>query len=248
MPKDKQGVSVRDVANAIRTEGLDHIPVEQMHDAKFAAEVCAELGIEPNGPNQARVIVFMRENNMEFAMQEYPKWVGSGEQALIVHNEQEERAYLEKIEGDDDDRKDALRMAREQEAARLGGAASPATRGLAHSKGAPLQYDGEANPLPGEGATDATGQKVVKTAHYGEVREGKPITGGENELQESKTLDNPNGGGKPPPYEPGAVPVIEPGGQKGPEASPVSDNRVNDDITPAEQFATSAPSSAPKPS
>lgn len=30
-----------------------------------------------------------------------------------------------------------------------------------------------------------------------------------------------------PPYEPGAVPVIEHGGQKGPEASPVSDNRVN---------------------
>lgn len=34
-------------------------------------------------------------------------------------------------------------------------------------------------------------------------------------------------GGIAPPYEPGAVPVIEHGGQKGPIASPVSDNRVN---------------------
>lgn len=33
-------------------------------------------------------------------------------------------------------------------------------------------------------------------------------------------------GGIAPPYEPGAVPVIEHGGQKGPVASPVSDNRV----------------------
>lgn len=34
-------------------------------------------------------------------------------------------------------------------------------------------------------------------------------------------------GGIAPPYEPGAVPVIEHGGQKGPIASPVSDNRVS---------------------
>lgn len=34
-------------------------------------------------------------------------------------------------------------------------------------------------------------------------------------------------GGVAPPYEPGAVPVIEHGGQKGPIASPVSDNRTD---------------------
>lgn len=34
-------------------------------------------------------------------------------------------------------------------------------------------------------------------------------------------------GANAPPYEPGAVPVIEHGGQKGPIASPVSDNRVD---------------------
>lgn len=37
--------------------------------------------------------------------------------------------------------------------------------------------------------------------------------------------DGPNF--RPPPYEPGAVDVIEPGGKKGPPASPVSDNRQN---------------------
>lgn len=34
-------------------------------------------------------------------------------------------------------------------------------------------------------------------------------------------------GGIAPPYEPGAVPVFEHGGQKGPIASPVSDNRTD---------------------
>lgn len=59
-----------------------------------------------------------------------------------------------------------------------------------------------------------------------------PATGTfvEGVLGRSDRVSEPFGqftGGVAPPYEPGAVPVIERGGQKGPIASPVSDNRTD---------------------
>ena len=70
---------------------------------------------------------------------------------------------------------------------------------------------------------EATDEGGVPNPDYGHV---DPQTG--VFVGNRSRVNEPYGSRRfPPPYEPGAVPVIEHGGQKGPEASPVSDNRIN---------------------
>lgn len=70
----------------------------------------------------------------------------------------------------------------------------------------PAPHDDDGIPNPEHGHVDPQSGVFVEG---NEVRRAEPY------------------GGIAPPYEPGAVPVIEHGGQKGPIASPVSDNRVD---------------------
>ena len=138
--------------------------------------------------NVARVMNTLMNRGIEPRYAEYPKWVGAGDMAKIVHSDEEERAYLEKVEGDAEA---ARQEASEQAGQMASGAPSTAANSINPLRDRPPY---EAGALPGEpGGQDGPEASPVKLGTDNAKSPPQTIEPVHNEPDKSQDIDTAQG-------------------------------------------------------
>jgi|SRR5580693_906884 hypothetical protein len=97
-------LGVKEAAAAIRDKiRLSHMEPHDVHQLVFLKSVADELGLGHEPEVITHIAGLLREHDIQIhSGHEYPKWIGKGTAAVVVNDEEEEKAYRAKFEVNDE--------------------------------------------------------------------------------------------------------------------------------------------------